>query len=105
MGENGQVLATPLRSRMGQSPAHPTNQVLVLFMDLCAKTLVELGRNYPWQRPERCPGCSGVRVWGRGFVLAYFDEAGSGCVLLKRYRCPECRVVMPVRPSGYWPRV
>ena len=44
-------------------------------------------------------------MWGHGFVGAYFDEAGSERVLLKRYRCPECRVVIRIRPSGYWRRV
>jgi hypothetical protein len=90
---------------MGQSPAHPTNKVLILFLDLCVKTLGALGRDYPWQRPERCPRCGGVRLWGHGFVTAYFDEAGSPCVYLKRYRCPECRVVIRVRPLGYWKRI
>ena len=74
-------------------------------MDLCVKTLAALGRNYRWQRPERCPQCNGVRLWGHGFVPAYFDEAGSACVFLKRYRCPQCRVVIRVRPLGYWKRI
>jgi hypothetical protein len=26
-------------------------------------------------------------------------------VFLKRYRCPECRVVIRVRPLGYWKRI
>jgi len=26
-------------------------------------------------------------------------------VVLKRYRCPECRVVIRMRPSGYWRRI
>jgi hypothetical protein len=85
--------------------SHPTNNFLILFIDLCVKTLVELGRQYPWQRPLRCPRCEGVRVWGHGFVTAYFDEAGSQGVYLKRYRCPECRVVIRLRPSGYWKRI
>jgi hypothetical protein len=38
-------------------------------------------------------------------VTAYFDEAGSTCVFLKRYRCPECRAVIRLRPSGYWKRI
>jgi hypothetical protein len=74
-------------------------------MDLCVKRLVELGCQYPWQRPERCPKCQGVRVWGHGYVTAYFDEAGSQGVFLKRYRCGECRVVIRLRPSGYWRRI
>jgi len=40
-------------------------------------------------------------VWGHGFAGAYFDEAGSERVLLKRYRCPECRAVNPV-PRTYF---
>ena len=36
---------------------------------------------------------------------AYFDEAGAGMVLLKRYRCPECRVVIRLRPTGYFRRI
>lgn len=74
-------------------------------MEVCVKTLVEQGRKYPWQRPERCPKCGGVRVWGHGFVAAYFDQAASQCVFLKRYHCPQCRVVIRLRPVGYWKRI
>jgi hypothetical protein len=95
----------PLLSRWGENPTVPKNKVLILFMDLCVKTLAGLGRNYPWQRPARCPRCEGARVWGHGFVTAYFDEAGSQGVFLKRYRCPECGVVIRMRPSGYWRRI
>jgi hypothetical protein len=59
---------------------------------VCVKTLMNLGRKYRWQRPERCPKCGGVRVSGRGFVAAYFDQPGSQSVFLKRYRCPQCRL-------------
>jgi hypothetical protein len=104
-GREGQGFGDPLLSSMGQSPRHPSTQVLILFLDLCVKTVATLGRNYPWQRPKRCPRCSGVRVWGHGLVPAYFDEVGSVCVYLKRFRCPECRVVIRVRPSGYFKRI
>lgn len=95
----------PLLSLAGRSPSHPTNKILILFVEVCVKTLVEVGRQYRWERPERCPKCRGVRVWGHGYVAAYFDEAGSQSVYLKRYRCPECRVVIRLRPSGYWRRI
>ena len=95
----------PLLSSVGRSPAHPTNKILILFVEVCVKRLVELGRQYRWERPERCPKCQGNRVWGHGYVEAYFDEAGSRSVLLKRYRCPECGVVIRLRPSGYWRRI
>lgn len=105
MGEKGTVLAAPPSLLRAKKPHASKAQLLILFMNLCVKTLVELGRNYPWQRPERCPRCSGARVWGHGFVLAYFDPAGAQCVFLKRYRCPQCRAVIRVRPSGYWKRI
>lgn len=89
----------------GLGPAHPTNKVLILFVEVCVKTLVELGRQYRWERPARCPKCQGDRVWGHGYVEAYLDEAGSACVFLKRYRCGECGVVIRLRPSGYWKRI
>lgn len=98
-------MGNPLLSLAGQNPAHPRNKVLILFVEVCVKSLVEQGRKYHWRRPERCPKCQGVRVWGHGYVEAYFDEAGSACVFLKRYRCPECGVVIRLRPSGYWRRI
>ena len=104
MGEKGKVWTTPFSPGRGYAPRASEAQVLILFVDLCVKRLVELGRKYQWQRPERCPKCQGVRVWGHGYVTAYFDEAGSQGVFLKRYRCGECRVVIRLRPSGYWRR-
>jgi hypothetical protein len=105
MGEKGKVWTTPFSPGRGYAPRASEAQVLILFVDLCVKRLVELGRKYQWQRPERCPKCQGVRVWGHGYVTAYFDEAGSQGVFLKRYRCGECRVVIRLRPSGYWRRI
>jgi len=98
------VLATTLLSRWGRAPPS-RNTYLIFFVEVRVKTLAELGRSYPWGRPERCPRCGGTRVWGHGFVGAYFDEAGTECVLLKRYRCPECRVVIRLRPKGYFRRI
>ncbi len=74
-------------------------------MEVCVKTLVARGRNYPWDRPQQCPKCQSVRLWGHGYVEAYFDEAGNQSVLLKRYRCPECGLVIRLRPVGYWRRI
>lgn len=105
MGREGQGWNASLLSLAGRSLAHPTKQVLILFVEVCVKRLMELGRQYRWERPERCPKCQGVRVWGHGYVEAYFDEAGSHSVFLKRYRCPECGAVIRLRPSGYWRRI
>jgi hypothetical protein len=96
-------LALPF-SRWSNAPQSQSD-FLILLIDLCVKTLERLGRDYLWRRPERCPRCGGVRVWGHGFVSAYFDEAGRQGVFLKRYRCPECRLVIRMRPWGYWRRI
>jgi hypothetical protein len=98
-------LDDPLLSLARLGPADPRNKVLILFVEVCVKTLAELGRQYRWDRPAQCPKCQSVRLWGHGYVEAYFDEAGSRCVLLKRYRCPQCGVVIRLRPSGYWRRI
>lgn len=36
---------------------------------------------------------------------AYYDETGETTVMLKRYRCPECGVVIRLRPQGYFRRI
>ena len=100
-----QVLGDHPSLLVRREPHTPTNKFLIVFIELCVKTLVELGRDYPWQRPGRCPRCGGVRVWGHGYVMAYFDEAGEASVWLKRYRCPECGVVIRLRPRGYFRRI
>jgi hypothetical protein len=76
---------------------------MVIFFPVILKQLFDLGRFYPWPKPEGCPRCGSHRLWGHGFVEAYFD----GCeqpFLLKRYRCPICGCVMRLRPSGYFKR-
>ena len=105
MGREGQGWETPFSPWRGEAPPIRQTRFLILFVEVCVKTLLEVGRQYPWQRPERCPKCQGLRVWGHGYVEAYFDEVGNACVLLKRYRCPECGVVIRMRPSGYWRRI
>lgn len=105
MGEKGKILASRPSLHGGQSPRIRTNKVLILFVEVCVKTLVALGRNYSWKKPQQCPKCQSVRLWGHGYVEAYFDEAGSQSVLLKRYRCPECGVLIRLRPVGYWRRI
>lgn len=41
------------------------------------KQIFELGRSYPWPRPECCPRCSSWRVWGHGYAARYFDGFGQ----------------------------
>ena len=65
--------------------------------------ILEMGRAFPWPRPARCPRCGSVRVWGHGFVPAYFDGFAEP-VLLKRLHCDDCHAVIRLRPQGYWRR-
>ena len=75
---------------------------MILFVEVCVKTLFEMGRKFPWPRPERCPKCGG-RIWAHGFASAYFDDY-SAPLWIRRYRCADCRAVFRTRPSGYWSR-
>jgi hypothetical protein len=76
---------------------------MVIFFSVILKDLFVLGRDYPWTRPESCPVCNGCRLWGHGFITAYFDGYDQP-FSLKRYRCPDCRCVVRLRPEGYLKR-
>jgi len=62
-----------------------------------------LGRDYPWPKPNCCPRCENFRIWGHGFVTAYFDGYDHP-LPLKRYRCPDCKCIVCLRPKGYFKR-
>jgi len=36
-------------------------------------------------------------------VAAFFDGYAQA-VFLRRYRCPDCHLILRLRPKGYWPR-
>jgi hypothetical protein len=76
---------------------------MVIPVEVELKCLVEQQRAYPWPKPERCPRCQECRVWGHGFVAAFFDGIFEA-VYLRRFRCPVCRCVMRLRPKGYFKR-
>lgn len=76
---------------------------MILFVCVSLKEIVKRGRDFSWPKPERCPRCGGNRLWGHGFVEALFDGC-PGWVWLRRYRCPECRCVLRMRPAGYFKR-
>ena len=86
-------------------PRGPSKGVpMILSLCVSIKEIVERGREFPWPRPDSCPQCHGNRVWGHGYVGALFDGFVQQ-VLIKRWRCPDCRCVMRVRPGGYFARV
>ena len=74
---------------------------MIIYFSVVLKDLFNLGRNYPWPKPDRGPHCNGCRLWGHGFVSACFDGYDQP-FWLKRYRCPDCRCVMRLRPEGYF---
>ena len=79
------------------------NGAMVISFSVELKKLFELGRDYPWPRPDSCSRCSSYRLWGHGFVSAYFDGYAQP-LTLKRYRCPDCGCVIRLRPAGYFRR-
>ena len=77
---------------------------MLIYLSVDLHQLLSQGKEYRWPRPARCPSCSGHRLWSHGYVRRNFD--GFDCSLwIKRFRCPDCRSVHTMRPSGYSPFV
>lgn len=76
---------------------------MIININTRLKKIKDLGKKYPWQKPERCPRCGNCTLWGHGFVKRYFDGY-SACLFLKRWRCPLCGAVHTMRPINYYPR-
>jgi len=74
---------------------------MIIVFPVILKELFILGRKYPWPRPDSCPRCGSYRLWGHGYVSANFDGYNQSFTL-KRYRCPDCRCVIRLRPKGYF---
>jgi len=74
-----------------------------MFFAVKLKELFKKRRDYPWEKPDRCPRCSSHRLWGHGFAGAIFDGYAKP-LLLKLYRCPDCGCVIRLRPEGYFKR-
>lgn len=76
---------------------------MVIFFSAILNEIYHLGRNYDWPKPKHCPHCNSCRVWGHGFFWANFDGFDLP-LILKRFRCPDCKCVIRLRPSGYFKR-
>jgi hypothetical protein len=74
---------------------------MVLAEEVSVNELVLQGKSFPWKRPN-CPHC-GMLCWWHGFVLAFFSMLPGG-VFIRRCRCPHCRSVHRLKPSGYFRR-
>ena len=76
-----------------------------MILSVCAKLkdIYEQGRNFKWKKPVKCKQCGSTRIWGHGFVTAYFDGY-SDYFYLRRYRCPDCCCIFTMKPEGYFNR-
>ena len=79
-----------------------THTILIVFTRVIIKEILAKGSDFPWIKPRACPSpsCGGTRLWGHGFVTAFFDGF-TAPIPLKRYRCPDCGCVIRMRPEGY----
>lgn len=77
---------------------------MIIFVCAELKEILKRQRDYPWPRPDLCACCRASKVWGHGFVLAYFDGIAAG-IYIRRYRCPGCGCVIRLRPKGYFRRI
>lgn len=76
---------------------------MIVCFPVDIKKVIELGRNYPWPKLKQCLRCNGCRLWGHGFVLAFFDGFDQA-IEIKRCRCPDCECIYRFRPEGYFKR-
>ncbi len=79
------------------------NRTMIQFVAVILKEIFDQGHSFPWDRPQKCPKCNSFKVWGHGFVPAYFDFFNAP-LLLKRYRCPDCGCVITMRPASHFSR-
>jgi hypothetical protein len=85
--------------------ADPLNNEDFMILSVCAKLkdIYDQGRKFNWVKPDICPRCGSVRVWGHGFVPAYFDGF-TECFFLRRFRCSDCQCVIRMKPEGFFNR-
>lgn len=93
------------RSPHKRSVFSDQNKDVKMILLVCAKLkdIYTQGRNFNWIKPDKCPRCGSVRVWGHGYVTAYFDDFLE-CLFLRRFRCPDCACVIRMKPKGYFRR-
>ena len=82
-------------------PNHKAIMIIHVFVKL--NEIFEKGRDYPWKRPPVCPNCNRHKVWCHGFVEVWFDGFPTA-LFIRRYRCPDCKCVMRLRPFGFFSR-
>ena len=76
---------------------------MIQFVAVMLKDIFDKGKEFPWERPSKCPKCDYNKVWGHGFVSKLFDGF-TELLWLKRWRCPVCRCIITMRPKSHFPR-
>ena len=71
---------------------------MLVFTDVPVEEIAAQGRQFKWKRPSCPAGCP--KLWGHGFVVRFLTDTIGG-VLLRRYRCPTCKVVITLVPDGF----
>jgi hypothetical protein len=99
----GRSASNPNRPFRRTPKGFKRDEAMVIFFPVIIKELFVLGRKYPWRKPDSCPRCCSYRLWGHGYVPAYFDGYDQ-FFWLRRYRCPDCGCVVRMRPKGYFRR-
>jgi len=97
------IKITPMRGKRRASACNtsPSNEHMILHFKITLNKLSKSGKKYKW--PKHYCECCKRYMWGHGYVSRYF-AAILNEVFLKRYRCPDCSVVVTTRPEGYWAR-
>lgn len=75
---------------------------MIFQSKITVSELSKNGKNHKWDN-FHCSKCN-RNMWGHGFVGRYFSSFVDA-IFLKRYRCPDCCVVVTARPEGHRPRL
>lgn len=103
MKMGGEFLPNSAALKPGTREGTSKGETMIIAVVAMLKEILTKGKDYPWPRPAECPECKRKRLWGHGFVSAWFDECPSP-IFLRRYRCPECDCVIRLKPEGYFAR-
>ena len=85
-------------------PQTQSTITMIHFVAVVLNDIFEQGRDYQWPRPDKCFKCDNYKVWGHGFVPRLFDGFSSP-LLIRCYRCPNCRCVITLRPKSHFSRI
>ena len=101
--EKGEKLCRASPLKPGSIRSHKKTIKMIIKVKADIKEISKQGKNFIWQKPSKCMRCKDSKLWGHGFVLAFFDGFDQG-VYLKRYRCPYCKTVFKLKPCGFFKR-